>query len=425
MQSHIVIASYDGISTHYCGVGTTVQDTISTLSDLANTKKLKVSLAYISTDPRGKVFDQAALEKSMALVNKTGGKLIPLCNGTAGFTDYDMWQSFPQWEYACASLATALNILLRDDEKNTVMLHDAPFLPFHKFKRQIFGKKITCYYMPRSSGLNHKFGDSDWRKKRIFLENEAFTAIRSDPNSSVLAIGNNFGRHLTQEYGLTFRSDEYLRNGLYFRNFERYLNKQFDTSALQKFGIKVDPNSKILFSWGRASIAKGFKELLQAWHRAADQLPEHVMLIQAPNNSGEDDYFKLLKSYEKYTPRTIIVDDFNPEIWQTALRTKNTDIVCIPSTMDPNPHTPIEAKLFSSGMNYAIISSSADGVKDTFVDQECFWVDPYNIEDFSNQILRAAKQSQNERQSMIQANLTRLSTYDYSKTLRLFLKEKI
>lgn len=421
MRKHLIIASYDGISTHYCGVGQTVQDTLAALGDIAN-PEIKVSLAYISPDPKGRAFNKKRLQESTALVRKTKGHLIPLCNGTPGFDENDMWKSFPQWEHASVSLATALNVILRDEEENVLMLHDTPFLLFHKFKQQIFGKNLRCFYMPRSSGLNYKFGEAKWRAKRVALENEAFRAIHNDPSSTVLAIGKNFAQHLGRDYKLTFTENDYLLNGLYFGRFKTILNQKFQISDLKKFGVNIDPQSKIIFSWGRASVAKGQRELLEAWGEIAGSLPDHTLLIQAPNNSGEREYFQLLKKYEHDIPRTIIVDDFNPEIWQTCLRIKNTDIVCIPSIMDPNPHTPIEAKLFSVGMEYVIISSNADGVKDTFSDDECVWVNPYDKKEFSHKILRAVSLGKMERRRMNEANRKSMPTYDYKNTIRVFLK---
>ena len=144
-----------------------MQDTIASLNELTNSEKIKVSLAYISADPNGEVFNKKCFQDSFELVKKTGGYLIPLCNGTAGLNEFDMWQSFPQWEYTCVSLSTALNMVLKDEDDNVLILHDTPFLLFHKFKQQIFGKKLRCFYMPRSSGLNHKFGNEEWREKRI------------------------------------------------------------------------------------------------------------------------------------------------------------------------------------------------------------------------------------------------------------------
>lgn len=421
MRKHLIIASYDGISTFYCGVGQTVQDTLAVLGDVVNSE-IKVSLACISADPQGKAFNMQRHHESEALVQKTGGHLISLCNGTPGFDENDMWKSFPQWEHACASLATALNLILLDEEENVLMLHDTPFLLFHKFKQQVFGKNLKCFYMPRSSGLNYKFGEAEWRAKRVALENEAFSAIHNDPSSTVLAIGKNFAQHLGRDYGLTFAEKDYLLNGLYFGRFKKILDQKFETSALRKFGINIDPQSKIIFSWGRASVAKGQRELLEAWRGVADSLPNHTLLIQAPNNSGEREYFQLLKRYEQEIPRTIIVDDFNPEIWQTCLRIKNTDIVCIPSIMDPNPHTPIEAKLFSTDMEYVIISSNADGVKDTFTNDECIWVSPYDTKDFSSGILKAVSMGKVERGRMNEANMKSLPIYNYTNTITSFLR---
>ncbi len=423
MKKHLIIVSYDGISTYYCGIGTTMQDTIASLDELTEFEKFKISLAYISPDPKGNVFDTKCFQDSFRLVKKTGGHLIPLCNGTAGFDEFDMWQSFPQWEYACASLATALNMILKDKDDNILMLHDTPFLLFHKFKQQIFGKKLRCFYMPRSSGLNHRFGDGKWRQKRVELEKEAFQKIKNDPESAVLAIGRNFARHLTNDYGISFTENDYLINGLYFRRYRKFLDKKSDISELNKFGISISLNSKIIFSWGRASVAKGFKELLEAWREVAGSLPDYYMIIQAPNNSGEGDYFQALKRIEKEIPRTIIINDFNSEIWQTILRLRNTDIVCIPSIMDPIPHTAIEAKLFSTDMNYVIIGSNVDGVKDTYTDKECVWVNPYYKNNFVEGILRAIRISNKERQSMNESNKKSLSMLDYTKTIKDFLKE--
>jgi trehalose-6-phosphate synthase len=90
--------------------------------------------------------------------------------------------------------------------------------------------------------------------------------------------------------------------------------------------------------------------------------------------------------------------------------------------MDPNPHTPIEAKLFSTDMEYVIISSNADGVKDTFSNDECIWFDPYDTKAFSSAILEAVAVDKKKRRSMNEANKKSLPLYDYKKTISAFLK---
>jgi trehalose-6-phosphate synthase len=90
--------------------------------------------------------------------------------------------------------------------------------------------------------------------------------------------------------------------------------------------------------------------------------------------------------------------------------------------MDPIPHTAIEAKLFSAGMEYVIIGSNVDGVKDIFTDDECIWVNPYDQKNFSDGILKAAKLGNKERNSMYESNGISLSTFNYFETISKFLK---
>lgn len=422
MSKHLIIASYDGISTHYCGVGTIIRNSIYTLNNIADTKNIKVTLAFIATDKNGKVFNSACFQEGFNLVKKTGGFLIPLCNGTNGFDESDMWKSFPQWESTCASLATSLNIILENDDDNIIMLHDTPFLPFAKFKKQMFDKKVRSFYLPHSSGLNHKFGNEEWRKKRVQIENDSFSLIKADKYSSVIATGESFANHLKTDYQLAFSNNQYLKNGLCFNQYSENKKIKVGCSQLNKFNITVPDNSKIIFSWGRCSIAKGFKELIDVWKEIHIKLPNHYLILQVPNNSGENDYFQYLKTQSEFIPRTIVINDFNPEIWKTILRCENTDIVCIPSLMDPNPHTPIEAKLFCEDMNYIIVASERDGIKETFNDDECLRINPSDKKQFSKTILNATKISTDMRKEMMKNNCESLNRFDYSNNLKVFLE---
>ena len=423
MKKHLIVASYDGISTHYCGVGTIIRNTVRSLLDFAPSENLKVSLAFVSTDPEGTVFNMEAFNDSINLVTRTGGHFIPLCNGTKGYDESDMWKSFPEWKSASASLATSINILLDTDEEAVVMLHDTPFLLFSKYKQQIFDRRIRAYYLPHSSGVNHAFGNDIWREERIKIENECFQLIEKDPNSRVLAEGVRFGAHLIKDYEIKLSEEDYLTNGLYFGQYKGSHERVFENNnAIRNLGIDIKDDSRIIFSWGRGSVAKGLKELAEAWRRVADQLPNHYLIVQAPNNSGEDEYCRILMEYSKTIPRTLVIDNFNPQIWQTVLRSKNTDIVSIPSLMDPNPHTAIEAKFFMTGMNYVVIGSKTDGVVDSYSADEAFLIDPRNVEEFSKTILNAVHLSGSERKTMLKKNAESLPRYDYSKKLAGFLK---
>lgn len=412
MKKHLIIATYDGIGTHYSGVGTIAKNIVNTLRNL-NNERLRASIAYIDVDKNSKVFNKECFEASTDLVNKTGGKLIPLCNTTKGQSEWDMWRSFKEWDYACTSLVTALNLILDENEENYIILNDTPFLFFTKYRELVHDKNLRCLYFPLSTGKNHAFGDSEWRKNRIRAEHRCFDMIKKDNTSKVIALGKTFSNRMMEDYGLSFSDDDFLQNGLCFDKYKDFLSKKFSSNDLERYGIKIGETDKIIFAWGRCSIAKGFKELASVWVQMYKNLPNHHLVLQMPNNSGENDYFEEIKKILSETERCTIIDNFNPAIWKTVLRTENTDVVCIPSLMDPFPHTSIEAKLFSKGMNYVTIISDVDGAVDAFDRGEAIYVDPRNTELFSKKIIDAVKLDSSDRKDMNDRNLSSIGRFNF------------
>lgn len=424
-RKHLVIATYDGVSTHYSGVGTIAKNIINSLKDSIDTSNFKVSIAYINTNKNSKVFNEECFNSAKELVEKTDGYLIPLYNGTKGETEWDMWRSFDEWNLQCQSLVTALNTVLKDEEDNYIILNDTPFLFFERYKNYVNDKQLKYFYFPLSSGKNHDFGDSDWRGNRIGVEQECFDSIANRENAKVIALGKKFAERLKEDYGLKFEQDDFLQNGLCFNKYNDFLDKKFDNESLKEFGISIGEHKKIIFSWGRCSIAKGFKELALTWAEIYQYLPKHYLILQIPNNSGEPDYFSEIKDILKNTDRYIIVDDFNPDIWKTVLRNPNTEIVCIPSLMDPFPHTSIEAKLFSKDMNYITVISDVDGAVDAFSEDEAIYVDPRDINNFSKKILDVVSMEEDYKRRMIDKNNTNIDKFNFPEIIKKFMQTNL
>ena len=421
MKKHIIIATYDGIGTYYSGVGTIAKNIIDSLTILSDKLDIKVSIAYVNVDKKADVFNKECFDSASNLTIKTGGKMIPLCNTTKGQSEWDMWRSFDEWRFTCASLVTALNLILDEKDENIIILNDTPFLFFSGYKDLVSDKNLKCFYFPLSTGENHAFGDEEWRNNRIKAENGFFKMIQIDPNSKVISLGEKFAERMNHDYGLTFEENDYLQNGLCFDKYKNFLDNKFSNQDLQKYGVKIEEDKKIIFAWGRCSIAKGFKELALAWVKAHKSLPNHYLLLQIPNNSGETDYFNEVKGILENIPRVIILDDFNPDIWKTVLRNKNTDVVCIPSLMDPFPHTSIEAKLFSKDMNFITIISDVDGAVDAFKEDECIYVDPKDIKTFADKIIEAINLDNSQKREMIDKNIQTIQNFNFPKILEKFI----
>ncbi len=424
MKKHLIIATYDGVGTHYSGVGTISKNIINSLLDSGNLD-IKISIAYINVDQTSKVFNKQCFDAATKLTTKTGGKMIPLCNSTKGESEWDMWRSFDEWNYLCISLVTALNLTLDSNEENYIILSDTPFLFFAKYKELISDRGLKCFFFPLSTGKNHAFGLEDWRKKRIDEEQFCFDKITQDPNSKVISLGKKFALRMHEDYGIHFSEKDYLQNGLCFDKYKGFLDVTFSNRDLEKFGIKISEDKKIIFAWGRCSIAKGFKELALAWVEVAEKLPNHYLILQIPNNSGETKYFNGVKEILKKIPRVIIIDDFNPNVWMTILRTNSTEVVCVPSLMDPFPHTSIEAKLFSKNMNFVTIISDVDGAVDAFDINESIYVDPRDTHLFASKIIGAVKMDSLLRKEIIARNETTIKFFDFPKILEIFLKNNM
>ncbi len=421
MKKHLIIATYDGIATHYSGVGTIAKNIVSGLNELSEKSELKVSIAYVNVDKTSRVFNGNCFESAENLVKKTGGMMIPLSNSTKGQSEWDMWRSFNEWNFTCVSLVTTLNLILDPKEENLIILNDTPFLFFAKYKELVLDKNLKCIYFPLSTGKNHAFGDPDWRANRIRVEERCFSLIAEDKNSKVVSLGKKFAERMHEDYGLNFSENDYLQNGLCFDAYKKYLDLKFNNDDLKQFGINLEKDKKIIFSWGRCSIAKGFKELALVWVKVNKVLPNHYLVLQMPNNSGEKDYFLEINNILKDTPRTIIIDDFNPNIWKTFLRNDNTDVVCIPSLMDPFPHTSIEAKLFCKDMNYITMVSNLDGAVDAFDTSECVYVNPNDIEVFSSSLIEITKIDPLKKREIIDNNIKTISKFDFPKILEKFI----
>lgn len=426
---HLIIAAHDGVFSYYTGVGTIIQNTIKTLLEMEWCPSLKISIAGISLSPKGVAFDVDTNKRCEELVRKYNGHLIYLANDSNGIKENDTWKDPINWQVACNSLVTALNTILCPEDENYIMLHDTVFLYFEIAKRQLrpeLEQTLRSYYLPHSSGKCHYYTEEFWNRKRLEYENQCFSAIMKSPHSRLIATGRNFSRHLEENYGISFTERDYLVNGLLFDNYTISANRRCTFADIQRIVPELPSEKKIIFSWGRLSQAKGFFELLLAWDAIANYYPDYCLIMQAPTSCiDESNFFEKFQRKVKSVQRAYHIDDFSSEIWQHFLRYDKTCVVCLASTMDPNPHTPIEAKLFGKDMNYAILASFKDGIKDSFSLDECVPLDdPYDIEDFSNKLIIAINLDQKHKIEMGQKNYESAFTFNYKKNLLNFLQKE-
>jgi len=421
---HLVIAAHDGITTYYTGIGTIVHNTVLILAKHRSLlpRQCKVHLATIAIDSTGPIFDPACFDSSAELTATTGGHLIRLCNGMDRQDTQSMWGcGQPEhWKMGAAALASVLAATIPPDEPSVVMCHDSPFLYFQQTKHQMGFPKLHTFFFTHSTGLNHgRVIAACADQKRIEYERTCLESISADPDATLCATGRWFADHLAMEYGVTPDPRHSLHNGLFLDAYANALR----TSPDALFSMYPDlADAHIIFAWGRCSRVKGFLPLIEGWTKISMRYPRHILVIQAPDQSGEPDYRSELLSAMDGRRECVLIDSFAPSIWQAFLRCKATEVVCIPSLADPNPHTPMEAKLFAPGSAFSIVASRVDGIADSLLPGEAILVDdPHNPAEWASRLEEALCLPPTVRVRMAERNRSTIGNFNFEANVLRFL----
>jgi len=429
---HLFIASHDGILTHYTGVGTVVRNWIHLLNNHRSflPPNCRIHLATIAITPASSDYSTECKSEALELTTATGGALIQLSNGVLTNDSDAMWGNGDpkHWKMACEELASAIERLVESSADPVVVLcHDADFLYFQKAKEQLRNMSVHTIFFPHSTGINHgRILGTLIENSRITYERDCFNAIARDPTSMLSATGEWFEMHLAEAYDAKPRLGARLPNGLVFERYERSLNHKASLNTLQLHCPRVTASTKVVFAWGRCSRVKGFLPLIRGWKRTSTKTKDHLLILQMPDQSGESDYLSEVRSELSSCSDCVLLDDFNPDIWRSFLRSPQTEVVCIPSLADPNPHTPLEAKFFATGMRYAIVASHVDGIVESFAEGEALFVRiPHDPEEWARVLSNALELSETQRMEIAETNSRSVRRFDYSAAIHRFADQHI
>ena len=328
------------------------------------------------------------------------------------------------WAMSCCSLASCISVIIPEVTEPVVALcHDTDFLFFQIVKRQLKLQRLHSYFFPHSTGINHgSIIRSTPDRIRVEYENSCFASIAEDPNATLCTTGKWFTSHLSQVYHAKVNPQNALPNGLLFDLYADAVHAKSTTQALREICPSLDEDSRIIFSWGRCSRAKGFLPMIQGWIRISEDYKKHVMVIQMPDQSGEPEYYREVARIAEGRRDCILLNAFTPAIWQTFLRSLSTDVVCIPSLADPSPHTPLEAKLFSKEMNYCIVASHIDGIVECFGSDEAVFVfDPQKPAEWSWRLRDALQMESATKARMAAKNAASVRNFNYEDNFLKFL----
>lgn len=255
MELLVNLCSYDGISTHYSGVGTIVMRYIECIINYCESNNIDYKLNLFTAESYeytlGYNNDLEDYHKSLKNV-----EIFKLSNGSNGETCFGTIKNWKELSKNTASLIN--NIDMSKYDKVVTLLQDTPYCDLVKNVKK--GDNHVVVWIPHSTVKIH--GDSSDEKKssydlddRYIYEQDAVEYINKTKNTYLGIIGKFIGNHMIKEYYLRPNKMIHIVNG-------ELLNKETkyeETDEMKELLKKIEKNNKIILSFGRAEKYKNLE----------------------------------------------------------------------------------------------------------------------------------------------------------------------
>jgi len=356
----IYYLAHDGITSHYAGIGTYTKsytDNFPQIIELLEKNQVETTL-YLLTPKYKKTFygyNHKIENNNLKLIERYGGKLIEVDNGTNGLDSYG---TIKNWDKCSKESSNVISKYLGLYDTNLIIAVDTPFLRVGEFLNKINTQiNYKVVLSPQSTEKIHNSniqGRYEWEKS-IFQN--ANNSINIFVSYSSLYIK----KHLLSEYKVNNRKLIPSMSGLSFSShrYKKYTQDQIK-NELTKYGIPT--NRFLVFTVGRLEPYKGFIETIKLFKQIDKRLNPYLIMLgfsYLKNNP-------LIKELEKIKRDDGIdgkfifkLDLILPTlIWQW----KNSRISAHISQFEPFGLAPTEARLLAKDNGPVVVVSNQGGL---------------------------------------------------------------
>lgn len=377
MKLLINICSYDGISTHYCGVGTIIKRYIKSVICYCNNNNIDYHLNLYTTESYDYTlgYNKDLYEYHLSLSNT---KIYKVSNGSNGDTNFG---TINNWRELSKNTARLINNLdISEYDKIITLIHDTPYCDLIKMLNMYNNHYII--WIPHSTVKIHGYS-SDEKKSNYDLENRylyeqsAVDYINSNNNLFLGACGNFIGNHMITEYNLNSNKLLKIFNG-------ELLNEsntvEYNTINKELFD-EIKDYSEILLSFGRAEKYKNLESTMllgkemniktvviaQSYYKGQPIINEYIRLAKKTNTNLYVD--------APFTFPHYILNNFNNRI-----------ILLIPSKKEIMGLVINEVRKLNRD-NIIIVANDIDGLKEQITDtHDGLLVDLNNLDESRKKI---------------------------------------
>ena len=377
MKLLVNICSYDGISTHYCGVGTMIRRYIKSIICYCESKKLDYKLnLYTAESFEYTLGYNENLEKFHISLPNTN--LYKISNGSNGETSFGTLEN---WKVLSENTASLINNMdFYEYDKVITLIHDTPYCDLVKKIKKCDNHDVI--WIPHSTVKIHGYSSDEKKSNydleyRYAYEQSAVDYINKCDNFYLGACGNFIGSHMIKEYNLHPDKILYILNG-------ELLNQEKqceDIEKCKKLFNEIKDYNEIILSFGRA---EQYKNLEATMFLGKEMNIKPVVIAQS--------YYKdqpIIKYYKKIAKETntkLFVDVPFSLPHYILQNFKNRIILLVPSKKEIMGLVINEIRKLNKN-NILIVANNIDGLKEQVNDMvDGLLVDLYNIKESNEKI---------------------------------------
>ena len=415
MKLLVNLCSYDGISTHYSGVGTIIIRYIEAIIKYCKENKIDYKINLYTTESYDYTLGYnkklETYHKSLPNIN-----LFKVSNGSGGETNFG---TIDNWKTLSKNTAYLINNINIDDyDKVITLIHDTPYCDLlRKIKTN---KNHIIAWIPHSTVKIHGTTSDEEKSsydldKRYKYEKKAVDYINKTNNFYLASCGKFIGNHMIKEYSLNPNKLLYIVNGELLNHETKYEENE----ECRKLFKKIKDYDKMILSFGRAEKYKNLESTMllgkkmniktvviaQSYYENQPILKEYRKLAQQTNT---DLFIDTPFSFPHY-----ILKHFNKPI-----------ILLVPSKKEIMGLVINEIRKKNKN-NILIVANDIDGLKEQINDGiDGLLVDLDNIKDSSIKIKKYL-----EKETMIKMNNKSQKIlkekYDFNKNITNYMNKVI
>jgi hypothetical protein len=363
----LVLTTFDGVETLYCGVGAVTQYVLASLPSLARSLhndriRLTFHVLYAAVPSNRFGAVPAIAERTRLLAEAVGVSLVPLAHCTEVANAFGNRRSWPE---ICEQAARYIRALVSSHDSVVVIATDTPFAGLPRLLREQAAKRVRVVWVAQSTGRVWASEHDPLDAQRDEWEMLAVAEAQRGDNCFVGSISRYMAKHFSDDWGLPTDRILPFENGVstdYLTRFECKPPHEL-ASILASHHI---PTSKELFlSFARAQWYKGLDLAAQLGRTLALNNLAHPVILALDDGTGAaaETIESIRRIFVDLAGRFTLLTDYPTLLPRWIMQWESCRAVAVMSRREPFGLIPSEYRVLgpSDGLT---VTSDAGGLKE-------------------------------------------------------------